>query len=173
MLQLYRSPELLFGARMYAVGVDMWAVGCILAELLLRLPFLPGESDLDQLTKIFQALGTPSEETWPGVTSLTDYIQFKAFPGTPLNHIFTAAGDDLLALLAGLLSLNPLNRLNCAEALQMPYFRNKPHPSLGSQLPLPSNITQHAERPNLKRKLADKLEGGEFVPQYNIAIASQ
>ncbi|XP_046677982.1 LOW QUALITY PROTEIN: cyclin-dependent kinase 7-like [Homalodisca vitripennis] len=157
----YRSPELLFGARMYAVGVDMWAVGCILAELLLRLPFLlPGESDLDQLTKIFQALGTPSEETWPGVTSLTDYIQFKAFPGTPLNHIFTAAGDDLLALLAGLLSLNPLNRLNCAEALQMPYFRNKPHPSLGSQLPLPSNITQHAERPNLKRKLADKLEGG-------------
>lgn len=50
---------------MYAVGVDMWAVGCILAELMLRVPFLPGESDLDQLTKIFQALGSPSEETWP------------------------------------------------------------------------------------------------------------
>jgi cyclin-dependent kinase 7 len=42
----------------------MWAVGCILAELLLRVPFLPGDTDLDQLTKIFQALGTPTEESW-------------------------------------------------------------------------------------------------------------
>lgn len=50
----YRSPELLYGARIYGTGVDMWAIGCILAELLLRLPFLPGDSDLDQLTKIFQ-----------------------------------------------------------------------------------------------------------------------
>lgn len=43
----------------------MWAVGCIVAELLLRVPFLPGESDLDQLTRIFQTLGSPTEETWP------------------------------------------------------------------------------------------------------------
>lgn len=60
-----RSPELLFGARQYGTGVDMWAVGCILAELLLRVPFLPGESDLDQLTRIFQVFGTPTEENWP------------------------------------------------------------------------------------------------------------
>lgn len=64
-LYVIRAPELLFGARHYSVGVDMWAVGCILAELLLRVPFLPGESDLDQLTRIFQTLGTPTEETWP------------------------------------------------------------------------------------------------------------
>lgn len=50
----YRAPELLYGARLYGTGIDMWAVGCILAELLLRAPFLPGESDLDQLTRIFQ-----------------------------------------------------------------------------------------------------------------------
>ena len=93
----YRSPELLFGARIYGTGVDMWAVGCILAELLLRVgdfcktvvvfsclilyvsqsmisllclcsskvPFLPGSSDLDQLSKIFETLGTPSEDSWP------------------------------------------------------------------------------------------------------------
>nr|CAD7200126.1 unnamed protein product [Timema douglasi] len=60
----YRCPELLFGARMYGTGVDMWALGCILAELLLRVPFLSGESDLDQLTRIFQVLGTPTEESW-------------------------------------------------------------------------------------------------------------
>lgn len=50
---------------MYGTGVDIWAVGCILAELLLRTPFFPGESDLDQLTKIFQAMGTPTDESWP------------------------------------------------------------------------------------------------------------
>jgi serine/threonine protein kinase len=61
----YRAPELLFGARIYGTGVDMWAEGCILAELLLRVPLLQGSTDLDQLSKIFETLGTPSEETWP------------------------------------------------------------------------------------------------------------
>jgi cyclin-dependent kinase 7 len=69
---LYRAPELLFGARMYGIGIDMWAIGCILAELLLRVPFLPGDSDLDQLTRIFQVLGTPTDETW-SVSILTYY----------------------------------------------------------------------------------------------------
>ena len=50
----YRAPELLFGARNYGTGVDVWAVGCILAELLLRIPFVAGDTDLDQLGKIFQ-----------------------------------------------------------------------------------------------------------------------
>lgn len=119
----YRSPELLFGARMYGDGVDMWAVGCILAELLLRVPFLPGESDLDQLTKIFQALGTPTEENWPGMNGLPDFIQFKPSPGTPLREIFTAATDDLLYLLSKLLAICPSERCSASEALQMEYFR--------------------------------------------------
>lgn len=158
----YRSPELLFGARQYGAGVDIWAVGCILAELLLRIPLLPGESDLDQLTKIFQALGTPTEETWPNIKQLPDFIQFKIFPGTPLRHIFTAAGDDLLMLAERLLALYPLNRCTATEALKMPYFSNKPAPTPGEKLPLPSSFTQKLadERPSLKRKLLDAGEGG-------------
>ncbi|GLG96712.1 Cyclin-dependent kinase 5 homolog [Gryllus bimaculatus] len=157
----YRSPELLFGARIYGTGVDMWAVGCILAELLLRVPFLPGESDLDQLTRIFQALGTPTELVWPGMEALPDYIQFKSFPGTPFRHIFTAASDDLLELLENLLSLYPLKRCTCEKALRMAYFSNKPYPSPGSQLPLPSSIQPNVgvNKPTLKRKLMDSLEG--------------
>ncbi|XP_063221761.1 cyclin-dependent kinase 7 isoform X2 [Bacillus rossius redtenbacheri] len=157
----YRSPELLFGARMYGTGVDMWAVGCILAELLLRVPFLPGDSDLDQLTHIFQALGTPTEGSWPGVTGLPDFIQFKMFPGTPLRHIFTAASDDLLDMIASMLSIMPLDRCTCQQALEMPYFSNKPYPTPGSQLPLPSSIrNKQKDKPNLKRKIKDPLEGG-------------
>ncbi|XP_028852177.1 cyclin-dependent kinase 7 [Denticeps clupeoides] len=160
----YRAPELLFGARMYGVGVDMWAVGCILAELLLRLPFLAGDSDLDQLTKIFEALGTPTEETWPGMTSLPDYVSFKLFPGTPLEHIFSAAGDDLLELLQGLFTYNPCTRITSSEALMARYFSNRPAPSKGPQLPRP-NCSAEAlkEKENLtigiKRK-RDSIEQG-------------
>ena len=64
---------------MYGTGVDVWAVGCIMAELLLRVPFLPGESDLDQLTRIFSTLGTPNEENWPVRTFV------KTQPFFPLN----------------------------------------------------------------------------------------
>lgn len=61
----FRCPELLFGTRYYGGEIDMWSMGCIIAELLLKVPFLQGDSDLDQLTKIFQTLGTPNEESWP------------------------------------------------------------------------------------------------------------
>lgn len=65
----YRAPELLFGARIYGTGVDIWAVGCILAELLRRSPFLPGDSDLDQLEKIFDVFGTPNDTNWPVISN--------------------------------------------------------------------------------------------------------
>ena len=61
----YRPPELLFGSRYYGSGVDIWSVGCIFAELMLRIPYLPGESDMDQLKTTFRALGTPTEDEWP------------------------------------------------------------------------------------------------------------
>uniref|UniRef100_A0A667XQ48 Cyclin-dependent kinase 7 n=1 Tax=Myripristis murdjan TaxID=586833 RepID=A0A667XQ48_9TELE len=152
----YRSPELLFGARMYGVGVDMWAVGCILAELLLRLPFLAGDSDLDQLTKIFEALGTPTEETWPVMSSLPDYVSFKVFPGTPLEHIFSAAGDDLLELLQGLFTFNPCTRTTATQALKMRYFSNRPGPTPGPQLPRPNcsaEALKEKETIGFKRKI--------------------
>lgn len=158
----YRAPELLFGAKQYSTGIDMWAVGCILAELLLRVPLFPGESDLDQLTKIFGVFGNPTEENWPGVKSLVDYIDFKPFQSIPLKNIFTAAGDDLLDLIENLLVLNPVKRKECDECLKMPFFSNKPAPTLGPKLPLPKNIRKikETEKPSLKRKLLDAVEGG-------------
>ena len=106
----YRCPELLFGARLYGTGVDIWAVGCIVAELLLRVPFLPGETDLGQLTKIFEVFGTPTQEQWPNVDKLPDFVQFKPMPAQQLRDIFSAAGDDLLQLLESCFMLNPSKR---------------------------------------------------------------
>lgn len=161
----YRSPELLFGAKQYGTCIDMWAVGCILAELLLRVPFFPGESDLDQLTKIFGVFGNPTEENWPGLKSLSDYIEFKPFPSIPLKNIFTAAGDDLLEVLDALLRLNPIARVDCAQCLQMAFFNNKPAPTLGPKLPLPQSIRKidHADRSSLKRKLIESIDGGTLA----------
>ncbi|XP_070794941.1 cyclin-dependent kinase 7 isoform X2 [Pituophis catenifer annectens] len=161
----YRAPELLFGARMYGVGVDMWAVGCILAELLLRVPFLPGDSDLDQLTKIFETLGTPTEEQWPGMTNLPDYVTFKSFPGMQFQHIFSAAGDDLLELLQGLFRFDPCTRLTASQALKHEYFSNRPAPTPGSQLPRPNCPAEALKEqqnpvPNLKRKRVDGKDQG-------------
>ncbi|KAG6902147.1 Cyclin-dependent kinase A-1 [Termitomyces sp. Mi166 len=70
----YRAPEVLLGSRHYATGIDMWSVGCILAEMAMQgQPLFPGDSEIDQIFKIFRILGTPNEQTWQGVSSLPDY----------------------------------------------------------------------------------------------------
>ncbi|XP_036264738.1 cyclin-dependent kinase 7 isoform X5 [Pipistrellus kuhlii] len=171
----YRAPELLFGARMYGVGVDMWAVGCILAELLLRVPFLPGDSDLDQLTRIFETLGTPTEEQWPDMCSLPDFVTFKSFPGVPLPHIFSAAGDDLLALIQGLFLFNPCTRITATQALKTKYFSNRPGPTPGCQLPRPNcpvETLKEQANPSLatKRKRTENLE--QVLPLKSIPLNS-
>lgn len=153
----YRAPELFYGARHYGTGIDVWAVGCILAELLLRKPFLPGESDLAQLSQIFSILGTPTEESWPGVTLLPDYIEFKYCAPIAFNTVFTAASEDLIHLLAKCLVLNPLQRCTSQTALQLPYFSNLPAPTPRDQLPRPftyqdSKTDDPVERRSLKRK---------------------
>lgn len=73
----YRPPELLFGCRYYSTAVDIWSVGCIFAELMLRIPYLPGESDMDQLKTIFRALGTPTEDDWPACSPFFLVFQKK------------------------------------------------------------------------------------------------
>ena len=58
------------------------------AELLLRRPWFPGNSDIDQLSKVYQALGTPTAEAWPSVQLLPHYMEFSATPAVPLRQIF-------------------------------------------------------------------------------------
>ncbi|TDH72617.1 hypothetical protein CCR75_004294 [Bremia lactucae] len=131
----YRPPELLFGAREYSGSVDMWGAGCVFAELMLRVPYLTGISELDQLGKIFHALGTPTEEEWPGMTSLANFIEFTPSSAPPLASIFSAASEDALDLLAKLLKFDPMKRITAVEALKHPYFSNSPAPTSVEKLP--------------------------------------
>ncbi|RLN90718.1 hypothetical protein BBJ28_00015261 [Nothophytophthora sp. Chile5] len=131
----YRPPELLFGAREYSGSVDMWGAGCIFAELMLRTPYLTGLNELDQLGKIFHALGTPTEAEWPGVSSLANFVEFTPSTAPPLASIFSAVSEDALDLLAKMFKFNPAERLTAAEALEHPYFSNAPAPTPVNKLP--------------------------------------
>lgn len=65
----YRAPELLLACEYYSGAIDVWSVGCILAELLLRQPFFPGKDYLDQLRIIIAQLGTPSDQELTFITN--------------------------------------------------------------------------------------------------------
>lgn len=134
----YRAPELILGARSYGTGIDVWAVGCIFAELLLRNPYMPGDNDLGQLDIIFQALGTPNQgevEDWPGVRELPSFVDFKQYPRPDPRLLFSAASEEELALLHWMLSLNPLSRPTTVQALRHTYFKNLPRPTAPEKLP--------------------------------------
>jgi len=158
----YRAPELLYGSRAYGTGIDIWAIGCIVAELLLQKPIFPGEADLDQLVKIYRVLGTPDEGSWPGITKLPDYVSIQnCGPGYPLGSIFTAASPDLIELIARCLCFDPLQRWTTTEALKSTYFKSEPFPCDDSELPVVNlgktrkrRFFQHSsEEPAFKRKL--------------------
>merc|ERR550514_466978 len=69
----YRPPEILLGSALYSVPVDLWSIGCVLAEMATGAPLFAGDSEIDTIFKIFQKLGTPTEAMWPGVSELPDF----------------------------------------------------------------------------------------------------
>mmetsp|Transcript_436 Transcript_436/g.678 ORF Transcript_436/g.678 Transcript_436/m.678 type:complete len:360 (-) Transcript_436:189-1268(-) len=159
----YKPPELIFGARSYGTGVDMWSVGCVFAELMLRTPYLPGESEIDQLSKIFGALGVPTEADWPGMKDLPCYVEFKPYPAPPMRQLFSAVSEATLDLLSKFLLFDPSKRICAKEAITHKYFLQPPLPSAQHELPLPvpksasSNSSNSSSSSN--PPLSPKMEG--------------
>ncbi|XP_036874837.2 cyclin-dependent kinase 20 isoform X1 [Manis javanica] len=114
----YRAPELLYGACQYDQGVDLWAVGCILGELLNGSPLFPGENDIDQLCCVIRILGTPSPQVWPEITELPDYnkISFKDQAPMPLGELLPDAPPQALDLLGHFLRYPPRQRIAASQA---------------------------------------------------------
>jgi cyclin-dependent kinase 2 len=123
----YRAPEILLGGRQYSTPVDVWSIGCIFAEMVTCSPLFPGDSEIDQLFKIFRCLGTPTEEIWPGVSSFKDYK--PTFPQWTGNHLAKQVpGIEPLGLdlLKRMLVYEPSKRISAREALQHEYFKDLP-----------------------------------------------
>jgi cell division cycle 2-like protein len=127
----YRAPELLLGAERYGTGVDMWSVGCIFGELLTREPLLQGKNEVDELSKIFELCGIPTESSWPSFRRLPNARSLR-LPQNPVAQgsvlrakfpFLTNAGSELLV---SLLSRNPDRRPSAKDVLEHQFFREDP-----------------------------------------------
>ncbi|GMJ11696.1 hypothetical protein like AT1G71530 [Hibiscus trionum] len=159
----YRAPELLLGATEYGVGVDLWNVGCILAELFAGKPIMPGRTEVEQMHKIFKLCGSPSEEYWqkaklPHATSFKPQKPYKCrIAGTFRNFPPSA-----LSLVEQLLSMEPENRGTAASALKSQFFKTEPLPCDPSSLPKypPSKELDIKHRDDeARRKRAETIKG--------------
>ncbi|XP_075223213.1 cyclin-dependent kinase 20-like isoform X2 [Lycorma delicatula] len=152
----YRAPELLYGARRYNCAIDLWAVGCILAELNNRSPLFPGETDIDQLAIVLRSLGTPTEASWPGLTSLPDYNKISFPPARPLpwSTLLPDASPTTIDLARQFLVYDTEKRLSAKKALAHAYFYSPPLPCSLEEMPHPP--PDHRQRLKSKQISVDK-----------------
>ncbi|KAG5502057.1 hypothetical protein GH5_05001 [Leishmania sp. Ghana 2012 LV757] len=122
----YRAPELLFGERHYGGEVDIWATGCVFAELLRGhgRPLFTGDGDISQIAKIFDVFGTPAGSTCQFYRQLPDWekVYFEEKRGTGLQVLLPFVPSEALDLLTKMLALDPASRCSAAEALDHPFF---------------------------------------------------
>lgn len=142
----YRPPELLLGTKEYDEGVDVWSIGCIFGELLQRAVLLPGESEIDQLNKSWELIGTPNKDTWPEFSSLITTKGFKfsktekgnmrtKFPkiGYDPDYIHgescktTSLSESGYTLFRQMLCPDPKGRASARACLESTYFSEAPH----------------------------------------------
>ncbi|XXG80946.1 hypothetical protein AAC387_Pa09g1698 [Persea americana] len=121
----YRAPEILLGSHNYSTPIDVWSVGCIFAEMVNQNPLFPGESEIDELFMIFRVMGTPNEETWPGVSSLRDFkLSFPKWPPKDLAAVVPDLEPAGIDLLSKMLCLEPSRRITAQSALEHEYFKD-------------------------------------------------
>ena len=138
----YRAPELILGAEKYDQAIDIWSLGCVFGELLKKDTLFPGKSELDQITKIFELCGLPSERSWPSFRRLPNVKALK-LPINPapsatrsiVRTRFPMATNAGAELLDSILALNPASRPSASEVLAHRYFRDDPKPKASSMFP--------------------------------------
>ncbi|KAG4427288.1 Cell division control protein 2 [Cadophora sp. M221] len=122
----YRSPEILLGGHQYSTGVDVWSIGCIFAEMCTRKPLFPGDSEMNEIFKIFKLLGTPTEAEWPSIMDHACFPNFNAsFPKWIRDRCIPLCSnldEKGLNLLEKLLVYNPAARISAKQACMHVYF---------------------------------------------------
>ncbi|KAG9063818.1 negative regulator of the PHO system [Linnemannia hyalina] len=121
----YRAPDVLLGSKTYSTSIDIWSAGCIMAEMYLGKPLFAGSNNQDELLKIFKVMGTPTEETWPGVTKLSEYRKdFPYYPPKPLSTVVPMIDTFGMDLLMQMLIYQPQRRITAKDALNHVYFND-------------------------------------------------
>ena len=142
----YRAPELLFGSNKYHTAIDMWAIGCIIGELLNGKPLMMGHNELEQIELIYKLLGAPNHHIWPNYNQLTNIINgtFKyiesdnirnKYKYNQIDNIFNKYGLNCLDLIKQLLAYDPSKRITAKYALKHPFFDEHPKPCAKDMMP--------------------------------------
>lgn len=127
----FRAPELLYGSTNYGQEIDLWSLGCILAELLNLESLFPGTSDIDQIGRIISILGNITEETFPGCSNLPDYNKIfftRVEKPTGLEACLPNRSASEVSIIKRLLCYDPTKRATAADLLNDPYFTEEPLP---------------------------------------------
>ncbi|XP_055853283.1 cyclin-dependent kinase 20 [Episyrphus balteatus] len=121
----YRAPEILWGSQKYGPAVDMWAAGCVIAEMLRGVPLFAGTTDIEQLALVIRTLGTPRQSEWPELQTLPDFnkIRFPNAVGIHWDNLFPSCTRSIeVNLVSNLVIYNPRSRLTASEAVRHDYF---------------------------------------------------
>jgi cyclin-dependent kinase 12/13 len=142
----YRAPELLLGEQQYSAAIDMWSVGCVMAELFLKRAIFPGKDDLDQLKLIFDLCGKPSldgiPQSWSHLSNVKDIFGAESQP-SQLNLRFAFLKPAAQDLILRMLELDPAKRISAKDALTHDWFWGQIPPSPPHLLPVPKGDGLH------------------------------
>mmetsp|Transcript_32877 Transcript_32877/g.77117 ORF Transcript_32877/g.77117 Transcript_32877/m.77117 type:complete len:127 (+) Transcript_32877:2-382(+) len=111
--------------RTYAWSVDVWSVACLLGEMLNGRPLFPGDSEIDQLLRVFRGLGTPNAQRWPGVVALPEWkLEFPKWKQQAWASLVPALANDPAGqdLIDRMLRYDPDERITAYDALNHPFF---------------------------------------------------
>uniref|UniRef100_A0A8C1DQH9 Mitogen-activated protein kinase n=1 Tax=Cyprinus carpio carpio TaxID=630221 RepID=A0A8C1DQH9_CYPCA len=128
----YRAPEIMLNSKGYTKSIDIWSVGCILAEMLSNKPIFPGKHYLDQLNHILGVLGSPSQDDLNCIINMKARNYLQSLPQktkVPWITLFHKADNKALDLLDRMLTFNPIKRITVEEALAHPYLEQYYDPS--------------------------------------------
>ena len=121
----YRAPELIFGSTEYNQAIDVWSVGCVIAELLVGQPLFPGESGVDQLVEIIKVLGTPTRDQIASMNPNYSEFKFPQIKAVQMKNLFRKHTEaDAIDLIKKILVYDPKNRLKPYEAMTHKYFED-------------------------------------------------
>ncbi|XP_059901009.1 serine/threonine-protein kinase MAK isoform X8 [Gadus macrocephalus] len=154
----YRAPEVLLRSSTYSSPIDMWAVGCIMAELYTLRPLFPGNSEVDEIFKICQVLGTVKKSDWPEGYQLASAMSFR-FPQCVPTHLKTLipnASSEAIALMRDMLQWDPKKRPTAVQSLRYPYFQVGQ--VLGSQ-------SQEARKVKARPQSPNEVQPAKVTPQ--------
>jgi len=158
----YRAPELIFEATEYTTKIDIWSMGCVMAELLLGNPLFAGENNVDQLIEIIKVMGTPTKEEIKAMNPNHTSFKFPQIKAHPWSKVFrNKAPASAIDLVSKFLKYKPHDRLDPFEALAHPFFDElrDPNARLPNGRPLPPifNFTDDELRRMVKLNLTKRL----------------